>query len=75
MPLFKQVFDELQTYFNEILSLVNVFVYKSKTVYDGETVYVLSRKLLEGNNCPISCNGLNYDVSALLNKVKDQSDT
>ncbi len=32
--MLKQIFDELQEYFGEILSLVNVLIYKAKGVVD-----------------------------------------
>jgi hypothetical protein len=34
IPMLKQIFDELQEYFGEILSLVNVLIYKAKGVVD-----------------------------------------
>lgn len=58
-----------------MLSLINVLVYKAKTIDDAETVYVLCRKLLEGKNCQIPMNNLSYDVVGLLNKVTEDSDT
>lgn len=73
--MIKQIFDELQEYFGEVLSLINVLVSKAKHIEDAETVYVLCRKLLEGKNCQISLNNLNYDVIGLLNKITEDSDT
>jgi len=51
------------------LSLINTLVYKAKQIVDAETVYVICRKLLEGNNCQIVSNNLDYDVKGLMNKV------
>lgn len=73
--MMRQIFDELQEYFGEVLSLVNVLVYKAKHVKDGETVYVLCRKLLEGKNCQIRGGNLDYDVMGLIAKVTEDSDT
>lgn len=58
-----------------MLSLINVLVYKAKAIADAETVYVLCRKLLEGKNCQINVNNMNYDVMGLLNKITEESDT
>lgn len=55
--------------------MINVLVYKAKTISDAETVYVLCRKLLEGKNCQINLNNMNYDVMGLLNKITEESDT
>ena len=52
-----------------------MLVYKANIIVDGETVYVLCRKLLEGKNCQINLNNLNYDVMGLLNKITEDSDT
>lgn len=57
------------------MSLINVLVYKAKTIFDAETVYILCRKLLEGKNCQIIVTNLNYDVMGLLSKITEDSDT
>jgi hypothetical protein len=69
VPMIRQIFDELQEYFGEVLSLINVLVYKAKVIFNAETVYVLYRKLLEGKNCQINVSNLNYDIMGLLNKI------
>lgn len=73
--MIRQIFDDLQNYFSEVLSLINVLVYKAKAVTDAETVYVVCRRLLEGKNCPISLNHLTYEVAGLLKKITESSDT
>jgi len=75
VPMIRQIFDELQEYFGEVLSLINVLVYKAKVIFNAETVYVLYRKLLEGKNCQINVSNLNYDIMGLLNKITEDSDT
>jgi len=72
--MLKQIFNELQHYFSDILSLINTLVYKSKKIIDFETVYVICRKLLEENNCQIDSNKLDYDVMELMNKIISNSD-
>jgi hypothetical protein len=72
--MLKQIFNELQHYFSDILSLINTLVYKSKKIIDFETVYVICRKLLEGNNCQIDSNKLDYDVMELMNTIISNSD-
>jgi hypothetical protein len=58
-----------------VLSLINVLVFKAKNVVDAETLYVLCRKLLEGKDCNIQANNLDYNVVGLLNKITECSDT
>lgn len=58
-----------------MLSLINVLVYKARNFSDGETLYVLCRKLLEGKDCQIQTYNLGYDVAGLLAKVTESSDT
>ena len=69
--MIRQLFDELQEYFGDVLNVINVLVYKAARIIDAELVYVLCRKLLEGKNCQINYNTLDYDTVALLNKITE----
>jgi hypothetical protein len=73
--MLKLIFDELQDYFSDVLALINVLVYKAKSVVDAESLYVICRKLLEGKDSNIHSNQMNYDVTNLLNKITESSDT
>ncbi len=73
--MIKLIFDELQDYFSDVLALINVLVYKAKSVADAESLYVICRKLLEGKDSNIQSNQMNYDITNLLNKITESSDT
>ena len=73
--MIKLIFDELQDYFSDVLALINVLVYKAKSVVDAESLYVICRKLLEGKDSNIHSNQMNYGITNLLNKITESSDT
>lgn len=50
MILLQSLCSEYDDYFQEILNIVNTLVYKAKNIVDFQFVYLLARKLLEGNN-------------------------
>ena len=52
-----------------------MLVYKAKIVTDAENLYVICRKLLEGKDCNIQSNQMDYNIINLLNKITESSDT
>ena len=62
IDLLRGILKEYDRFFDEILSLFNVLVYKARQIKDYEYPYALCRKLLEGNNAILQRSHCHQDL-------------
>ncbi len=62
IKLFRGIFDAFSDYFDSILSLFNVMVYRANSIIDFNYPYVACRKLLEGDNSIVAMSGLPQEI-------------
>ena len=72
--LLKGICDEYDDYFDEILVIFNVLVYRTRAIVDFEFPYVLCRKLLEGNNNILQQCPLSKELVELISKAEKADD-